>query len=65
MNTKITVLLADDHEVVRAGYRRLLETEGDIVVVAEASNGRDAYLRYVDASPDVVVVDLTMPETHA
>jgi len=59
----ITVLLVDDHEVVRAGYRRLLEIEGDIHVVAEASNGRDAYLRYVDAAPDVVVMDLNMPET--
>jgi len=59
----ITVLLVDDHEVVRAGYRRLLESEGDIHVVAEASNGRDAYLRYVDAAPDVVVMDLNMPET--
>jgi two-component system, NarL family, invasion response regulator UvrY len=63
MDGTITVLLADDHEVVRTGYRRLLETEGDIVVVAEASNGREAYLRYVDTSPDVVVMDLTMPET--
>ena len=63
MDSTITVLLADDHEVVRAGYRRLLETEGDIVVVAEAPNGREAYLRYVDATPDVVVMDLSMPET--
>lgn len=63
MGATITVLLVDDHEVVRAGYRRLLEIEGDIHVVAEASNGRDAYLRYVDAAPDVVVMDLNMPET--
>lgn len=63
MGATITVLLVDDHEVVRAGYRRLLEIEGDIDVVAEASNGRDAYLRYVDAAPDVVVMDLNMPET--
>lgn len=63
MGAAITVLLADDHEVVRAGYRRLLEIEGDIEVVAEAANGRDAYLSYVDAAPDVVVMDLTMPET--
>ncbi len=63
MGATITVLLVDDHEVVRAGYRRLLEIEGDIDVVAEASNGRDAYLRYVEAAPDVVVMDLNMPET--
>ena len=63
MDAPITVLLVDDHEVVRAGYRRLLENEGDIAVVAEASNGREAYRRYVGASPNVVVMDLTMPGT--
>ena len=63
MDDPIKVLLVDDHEVVRAGYRRLLENEGNIVVVAEASNGREAYRHFVGASPDVVVMDLTMPGT--
>ena len=63
MDESLTVLLVDDHEVVRAGYRRLLENEGDIVVVAEAANGREAYRRFVGASPNVVVMDLTMPGT--
>lgn len=58
----IKVLLVDDHEVVRTGYRRLLESERDIVVVAEAADGREAYLRYCERNPDVVVMDLTMPE---
>ncbi len=58
----IEVLLVDDHEVVRTGYRRLLESERDIVVVAEAADGREAYLRYCEQHPNVVVMDLTMPE---
>jgi len=41
--TTIKTLLVDDHEVVRAGYRRLLESTGEIEVVAEADNGEDAY----------------------
>ena len=57
----IRVLLADDHEVVRAGYRRLLESTGDIEVVAEASDGEAAYQMYFKVQPTVVVMDLTMP----
>ena len=55
------ILLADDHEVVRAGYRRLLESTPDMEVIAEAANGEEAYSRYCDLDPDVVVMDLTMP----
>ena len=55
------ILLADDHEVVRAGYRRLLESTTDIEVMAEVANGEDAYSRYCELEPDVVVMDLTMP----
>ena len=57
----IKVLLADDHEVVRAGFKRLLENEGDIAVVAEAADGHQAYQSYVNSQPDVAVMDLTMP----
>jgi two-component system invasion response regulator UvrY len=57
----IRILLADDHEVVRAGYRRLLENTQDIEVVAEVASGEDAYRRYCELHPDVVVMDLTMP----
>jgi two-component system invasion response regulator UvrY len=57
---KIRVLLADDHEVVRAGYRRLLESTPDISVIAEAADGDEAYHRYLDHKPDVVVMDLSM-----
>ena len=57
----LKVLLADDHEVVRAGYRRLLESTDDIEVVAEASDGEAAYQLYFQVQPSVVVMDLTMP----
>lgn len=62
MNTElIKVLLVDDHEVVRAGYRRLFDSTDDIEVVAEATNGEEAYTRYIEHHPTVVVMDLTMP----
>jgi two-component system invasion response regulator UvrY len=57
----ISILLADDHVVVRAGYRRLLENTPDIEVIAEVASGEDAYSRYCEQHPDVVVMDLTMP----
>jgi len=57
----ITILLADDHEVVRAGYCRLLENTGDLKVVAEAGSGEQAYTLFCEHHPDVVVMDLTMP----
>jgi two-component system invasion response regulator UvrY len=55
------VLLADDHEVVRAGFHRLLESKSDIMVIAQASSGEEAYQAYLEHRPDVVVMDLTMP----
>ncbi len=57
----IRVLLVDDHEVVRAGYRRLFESTDDITVVAEATDGEGAYQLYAECQPTVVVMDLTMP----
>jgi len=57
----IRILLSDDHEVVRAGYRRLLENTRDIGVIAEVASGEEAYSRYCELEPDVVVMDLTMP----
>jgi len=58
---KITVLLADDHTVVRQGLRVLLEAEADIKVVAEAENGRQAIQLTKQHQPDVVVLDVAMP----
>lgn len=57
----IRVLLADDHSIVRAGLRRLVEGAGDMDVVAEASDGREAIHRAHEAMPDVAVIDISMP----
>jgi two-component system, NarL family, response regulator NreC len=55
-----TVLLVDDHAVVRAGIRMLLEAEADVTVVAEASSAEDAVALVLDRDPDVIVTDLSM-----
>lgn len=57
----IQVLLADDHSIVRAGLRRIVEESGDMKVVAEASDGREALKQVAALSPDVAVVDISMP----
>lgn len=57
----IRVLLADDHSLVRAGLRRIVEESGDMIVVAEASDGREAILQAEDSRPDVAVIDISMP----
>jgi two-component system, NarL family, response regulator LiaR len=58
----IRVIIADDHSVVRKGVRELLEDEPDIEVVAEATDGQQAVDLAVDLRPDVVVMDVAMPE---
>jgi DNA-binding NarL/FixJ family response regulator len=58
----IRVILADDHAVVRAGLKAVLGVAKDIQVVGEASNGREALSAVERLDPDVVVMDLTMPE---
>ena len=61
MNTaKITVVLVDDHAIVRAGFRLLLATESDIDVIAEASRGEEILQIYSELKPDIVVMDLSM-----
>jgi DNA-binding NarL/FixJ family response regulator len=62
MSSPIRVLLADDHALVRKGFRRLLEDYEDLLVVAEATNGREAVEMVAEHQPDVVVLDVTMPE---
>jgi DNA-binding NarL/FixJ family response regulator len=60
----IRVLLADDHALVRQGFRRILEDESDIVVVGEAGGGAEAIALDQQLEPDVVVLDLGMPEIN-
>jgi two-component system invasion response regulator UvrY len=61
MSGTIKVMLADDHAVVRMGFRLLLEGSPDIRVVAEADSGEDAVRRFAEVKPDVAVLDLSMP----
>jgi DNA-binding NarL/FixJ family response regulator len=58
---KITVLLAEDHTIVREGFRRMLELEDDLEVVGEAQNGRQAVEMAKKLQPDVVLMDIGMP----
>jgi DNA-binding NarL/FixJ family response regulator len=58
------ILLADDHEVVRAGLRALLEEQSGWEVVAEAVDGRDAVEKATKLKPDVVVIDIAMPSLN-
>lgn len=57
----IRILLVDDHPVVRLGFRAMLESEPDLTVVGEASDGADARALTRDLDPDVVLMDLRMP----
>jgi DNA-binding NarL/FixJ family response regulator len=58
---KISVLLVDDHAVVREGYRRLLEREPDLLVVGEAADMREAVEKDPQLEPDVIVLDIALP----
>jgi DNA-binding NarL/FixJ family response regulator len=60
----ITVYLVDDHRILRDGLRMLLELQGDIRVVGEAEDGRKALDGILEAKPDVVLMDITMPELN-
>jgi len=57
----IKVLLADDHSIVRAGLRRIVEESGDMEVIAEAADGREAIQQAHKQLPDVAVIDISMP----
>lgn len=62
MNTNIRVLLADDHPSLRAGLASILNAQPDIEVVAEAGSGREAIEKAAATNPDVMIVDLRMPD---
>jgi len=61
-DSKIRILLADDHHVVRKGLRALLSTEKDIEIIAEAQNGQEAVNLFRTMKPDILLLDLLMPE---
>jgi DNA-binding NarL/FixJ family response regulator len=62
--TAVRILIADDHQIVRHGVRAVLERQAGWVVSAEASSGRDAVAKTVDLQPDIVVIDVSMPELN-
>jgi DNA-binding NarL/FixJ family response regulator len=61
MTTKLRIVLADDHNVVRAGLRALIDAQPDMEVVGEAADGEAACRQATDLGPDVVVMDVSMP----
>ena len=62
MSDPIRLILIDDHAVVREGYRRLLERRSGLKIVAEAENGAEGYRLFKETSPDVVILDLSLPD---
>ena len=63
-NKKTRILLADDHSVVRSGFRMILASQNDMEVVGEVANGREAVEQATALQPDVVIMDVTMPELN-
>jgi DNA-binding NarL/FixJ family response regulator len=64
MSKKTRILLADDHAVVRQGFRMILGAQADMEIVGEAGNGREAVSMTEQLKPDVVVMDVAMPELN-
>ncbi len=64
MPKKIRILLADDHAMVRQGFRMILAAQPDMEIVGEAGNGREAVALADELQPDVVVMDVAMPELN-
>ena len=60
----VRILVADDHEVMRLGIRNLLESVPNWTVSAEAGTGREAVDRALESSPDIIIMDITMPEMN-
>jgi DNA-binding NarL/FixJ family response regulator len=61
---KLRILLADDHKIVREGLKLLINSQPDMQVVGEAANGREVLVKARELKPDVVVMDLSMPELN-
>ncbi len=61
---RIKIILADDHQIVRQGLRMLLASEPDMMVVGESDNGRDAVKLAQELAPDVILMDISMPDLN-
>lgn len=59
---KIRILIADDHFVVRSGLAAVVESQDDLIIVGEAANGLEAVIKFRELQPDIVLMDLQMPE---
>jgi len=64
MEKRLTVLLADDHTIVRQGIAKILDSEPDLKVIGEASNGREVVHMVKELNPDVVLMDIAMPQLN-
>jgi two-component system response regulator DegU len=64
MKNKISILIADDHSLIRQGLKQILELEEDIVVIAQASNGSEAVQMAKEHNPDIILMDINMPGTN-
>lgn len=61
---KIRVMLVDDHVLIREGIRQILELENDIQVICQAGDGKECYEKAVELKPDVILLDINMPNTN-
>ena len=61
MNTRLKILIADDHEIVRSGLSAVFGYQSDFSVIGEATNGREAITKALQLKPDIVIMDLMMP----
>lgn len=64
MSDTTTIILADDHSLVRDGIRALLEEDKNLEVIGEVSNGKDAIVMVMDKNPDILIIDIRMPEMN-
>ncbi|KKL13276.1 hypothetical protein LCGC14_2527390, partial [marine sediment metagenome] len=63
-NSKIKVLIADDHKIVRDGLKTLLESQSDLEIVGETMDGRSTVKAVESLSPDIVIMDIAMPQLN-
>ena len=64
MGSIVSILLADDHTIVREGLARLLEEQRDLKVVGTATNGQDAVEKAMELKPDIIIMDIAMPRMN-